>query len=164
MKTLYLVRHAKSSWEDSSLDDFDRPLNNRGKKDAPRMGQYLNKQGVFPDLMLASPANRAFTTSRKIARELDYPKDGIQTDERIYHADETDLLEILREVDDSWNSVMLFGHNPAFTWFANGLNRTDIDNIPTCGVVACQLDIDHWTEVRMGCGQQLFFISPKKDL
>ncbi len=161
-KILYLVRHAKSSWSDPSLRDFDRPLNSRGKRDAPEMGRRLSERGVIPDLMLSSPANRALTTCRHIAEKLEYPRAAIETDDNIYHAGSGTLLEVVQSIDDTWRTVLLFGHNPGFTDFANALNDTDIDNIPTCGIVRCEFDVNSWKEVRYSKGKQIYFDYPKK--
>ncbi|MEO1054867.1 MAG: histidine phosphatase family protein [Bacteroidota bacterium] len=162
MKTLYLVRHAKSSWADPSLSDFERPLNGRGKRDAPVMGGRLKRRGIMPDLMLSSPAKRAFKTCKVIAKEIGYPKESIVRDRAVYHADEDELLEIMQQQDDKYESIMLFGHNPGFTYFANELAHTEIDNIPTCGVFACELNIEQWSELRFGTAKMLFFDYPKK--
>jgi phosphohistidine phosphatase len=163
VKTLYIIRHAKSSWNDPALDDFDRPLNDRGKRDAPRMGKRLKEKNVFPDLMLSSPAKRAFATARRIGKELKYKKDDIKTDRRLYHADEEIILDVIRGVKDKHNVVMVFGHNPGLTEFVNTLQdkEQDIDNIPTCGIAAFQLDIDSWKDINWGKGRMLFFDYPK---
>lgn len=164
MKTLYLVRHAKSSWKYPELTDFDRPLNKRGKRDAPEMGRRLKDRDIMPDLMLSSPANRALTTCREIARQIDFPKGSIQTDHGIYHAGTRTLLDITRKTPDSIESLMMFGHNPGFTDFANQLAGTDIFNIPTCGIFACSFDVDHWQDVAEGKGRMVFYDYPKKGI
>jgi phosphohistidine phosphatase len=161
MKTLYIVRHAKSSWADMSLSDFDRPLNERGERDAPRMGKRLKEKRVVPDLMLSSPAKRALATCRKISTVLGYAEEKIVTDKKLYHADEDTLLSVIRLTNDKHDVVLLFGHNPGLTDFANELATTNIDNIPTCGIVACKFQIDSWKEVDWGKGQLLFFDFPK---
>jgi phosphohistidine phosphatase len=166
MKTLYIVRHAKSSWDDTELRDFDRPLNGRGKKDAPRMGKRLREKKVTPDIMLSSPAERALTTCKEIANVLDFPKGKIKTDKRLYHADEDQILKVLSELKDaardSEEVVMIFGHNPGLTEFANSLLNESLMNIPTCGVVHATLNIEHWRDIHFGCGQMLHFDFPKK--
>lgn len=164
MKTLYLVRHAKSSWKYPELTDFDRPLNKRGKRDAPEMGRRLKDRDIMPDLMLSSPANRALTTCREIARQIDFPKSGIQTDAGIYHAGTSTLLAIIRKTPGSIDSLMMFGHNPGFTDFANQLAGTDIFNIPTCGIFACSFDVDEWQNVAEGKGRMIFYDYPKKGI
>jgi len=161
MKTLYLIRHAKSSWDFPHLSDSERPLNKRGKRDAPDMGDRLAKKGLFPDLMLSSPANRALTTCRVIAGKLGYPEEAIETDKKIYHAGVDELLKVIRQIDDTWNTVCLFGHNPGFTDFANELTHSDIYNIPTCGVFACSFSIDSWKDAGYGKGKRIFYDYPK---
>ncbi|MEQ9414825.1 MAG: histidine phosphatase family protein, partial [Cyclobacteriaceae bacterium] len=159
----YLVRHAKSSWENPDLSDFDRPLNERGIRDAPRMGKRIKEREIFPDLMLSSPANRALTTCREIASILGYDASRIKTDRRIYHGGEEDLSTVLSEISDTQKDVMLFGHNPGFTYFANMLFNEHIMNIPTCGVVGGKLKIKSWREISAGCGKMEFFDFPKKN-
>ncbi len=161
MKELYLVRHAKSSWDYLHLSDFERPLNKRGKRNAPDMGSRLANRKIKPDLMLSSPANRALTTCEIIAKEIGYDSNSIATDDNIYHAGSSTLLEVLQTIDDQHKSVMLFGHNPGFTDFANRLAQTDIYNIPTCGVFACAFEIESWKYVSFGTARLLFYDYPK---
>lgn len=164
MKTLYIIRHAKSSWDDTSLDDFDRPLNERGKKDAPRMGKRLKERSVTPDLMLSSPAKRALSTCRKIAEILKYSEDKIKTEKNLYHASADGILKAIKDIKDKHEVVLLFGHNPGLTDFVNDFMEDDnqfIDNIPTCGIVCFQIDIDFWSSVRFGEGKFEFFDYPK---
>lgn len=162
MKELYLVRHAKSSWDHPELSDFERPLNGRGRRDSPEMGRRLARRGIVPDLMLSSPANRAMTTCRTIAGATSYDEYRIQTDQAIYHADAETLLKVIRKLPDAFRRVMLFGHNPGFTDLANALTGADLYNIPTCGVFACGFDTASWRTVRFGQGKQLFYDYPKK--
>ena len=162
MKTLYLVRHAKSSWKFPELRDFDRPLNGRGKRNAPDMGKRLKAKGIRPDLLLTSPANRALTTAREIAEKIDYPLEGIHENDDIYHGSENTLLAIINGTDGNVNELMLFGHNPGFTDLANLLGDQWIDNIPTCGIVSIQFDVENWSAVTPGTGKNLFFDYPKK--
>lgn len=163
MKTLYIIRHAKSSWDGSAVDDLDRPLNERGKLDAPRMGKRLKEKDIHPDIMLSSPAKRALSTGRRIAKILKYPKEAIATDRRLYHADEETILSVVQELKDKFNNVILFSHNPGLTDFVNTLinGEFDIDNVPTCGVVAFQFDVDSWKDITWGKGKMLFFDYPK---
>lgn len=162
MKTIYLVRHAKSSWKNPELDDFDRPLNKRGKRDAPYMGELLRKKGVAPDLLISSPANRAFTTAKQVAKALEYPLDKLMLDSGIYHASEKDLLRIVKNVPEHLNSVMLFGHNPGFTWFSNVLSGTNLENIPTSGAVQISFEHDSWKKIGAESGTLDWFEYPKK--
>lgn len=163
MKTLYIIRHAKSSWEDPEKDDFDRPLNDRGKRDAPRMGKRLKEKGITPALMLTSPAKRALSTARRIGKVLKYSKDNIKTDKKLYHADEETILSVVRDLKDKHDVVMVFGHNPGLTDFINSFQtgELDIDNLPTCGIVAFELDIPSWKDAAWGKGKISFFDYPK---
>jgi phosphohistidine phosphatase len=165
MKKLYLIRHAKSSWDDPELDDFDRPLNKRGQKDAPRMGKRLKEKRITPDVMLSSPAARALATCHAIAAILQFDESKIKTDKRLYHANEDQILEVIRGLKDfphdSKEVALIFGHNPGLTEFANALVNQTIDNIPTCGIVAAELPVKSWKEVTFGCGNMLFFDFPK---
>ena len=162
MKTLYIVRHAKSSWDDPHLDDFERPLSGRGKKNAPEMGQRLYQMGVTPDLIISSSANRAYATAQKIAKEINYNKEDIVKKKDLYLASIGTSISIIRQVDNNHNSIMIFGHNPGWTDLSNYLTDAYIDNVPTCGVVAIQFDIDQWTEVDKEKGKLMFFEYPKK--
>lgn len=163
MKTLYIIRHAKSSWDDTDRSDFERPLNDRGKRDAPRMGGRLKEKGINPDLILASPAKRALSTAKRIAKAIGYPKDRIKTDRSLYHAHEETMLSILQEMKDKYNTVFLIGHNPGLTDFVNSLrnDEMDLDNVPTCGIVAFKLPIESWKQLTWGSGGILFFDYPK---
>ncbi len=164
MKKLYLVRHAKSSWASPNVDDFDRPLNERGSADAPRMASLLNQREVAPTLMISSPAIRALTTCRLFAETMHYEQSQIILERKLYHASEETLLSVLSTIDNNEESVMLFAHNPGITEFANALLKISIDNIPTCGIVGALLNIRSWKEISFGCGQMEFFIYPKMAL
>lgn len=161
-KTLYLVRHAKSSWKDSSLDDAKRPLNKRGERDAPEMGKRLARAGIRPDLITSSPAVRALTTAQKIAEELGIKKSEIDVNEDVYTFNAEGLLEAIRGLDDKLNTVMLVGHNPAATILLNELAGEDIDNVPTCGVAQLELNTESWAQVKRGGAELVSFDYPKK--
>jgi phosphohistidine phosphatase len=162
MKTLTLIRHAKSSWSQPELADFDRPLNKRGKGDAPLMGRRLARRGIAPELFVTSPAKRALKTARLIAREIGYPNKGLFTDERIYAALAEGLLEVLQGLDDRFKEVWMLGHNPSLTDLANYLTGASIDNIPTCGVMRAAFDIRRWKQLAHGSGELLLFDYPKR--
>ncbi|MEM7105763.1 MAG: histidine phosphatase family protein [Bacteroidota bacterium] len=162
MKTLIFVRHAKSSWADPSLQDHDRPLNNRGKRDAPVMGQLLHGRGIMPDLMITSSAKRARRTAKVIAKELGYPKEDLKIVPAIYGAFAQDILELIKMLDDELNCVMVFGHNPEFTSLANYFSTEYIDNVPTCGIVTIQVGCEHWKDVDNGNSKLIAFDYPKK--
>ena len=163
MKTLYVVRHAKSSWDDTDLADIDRPLNDRGKRDAPRMGKRLKEKDIHPELLLSSPARRAFSTAKRIGEVLNYKKDHIRTEKELYHASEREIFEVVRALPDKLNTVMIFGHNPGLTDFVNQLLETKrfIENIPTCGIVAFSFSGKSWVDVSKENAQLLFFDYPK---
>ncbi|THB78099.1 MAG: histidine phosphatase family protein [Desulfobulbaceae bacterium] len=160
MKQLYLVRHAKSSWSEPSLADFDRPLNKRGKRNAPFMGKRLRDKEICPDLLISSGAKRARKTAGIIAREIGYPKDKIVITNALYTADMMDLLEIVREMDKQFDNVMLVGHNYVITEFAEWLTGTLLGNIPTSGIACIQFD-HPWKKVSESSGSLLFFDYPK---
>ncbi len=162
MKQLYLVRHAKSSWKDPVLTDMDRPLNKRGKRDAPFMGERLNKYDVQLDLIISSPAKRALSTAKIIAKEIGCPKKKIVANESVYMAGVPSLLNTIQGIDDSHSRVMFFGHNPGLTELAVYLSNYHVDNIPTCGIFCTDFDVDSWKEVSKGTGSFAFFDYPKK--
>ena len=162
MKTLYLARHAKSSWKYPELDDFERPLNNRGRRDAPAMGQILRKLKISPDLIISSPATRAATTARIIAEKIKYPLDQIVYNEQIYLAGEASLLDVIKDIDNSVNKAMIFGHNPELTALANFIADSPVSNIPTCAVFCTELNIKSWSEAKEKSGKFRFFEYPKK--
>jgi phosphohistidine phosphatase len=145
MKTLTLVRHAKSSWKDNSLADRDRPLNKRGKRDAPEMGRRIAAAGVRPSLIVSSPAVRAWTTAKIIANEIGYPREFLQRDSTLYLASVNGILDVIVSQDAGFNNLMLVGHNPGFTDFANYLVPGLTNNMPTAGVVSVELDTDDWS-------------------
>lgn len=144
MKTLTLVRHAKSSWSDTSLSDRQRPLNKRGKHDAPIMGRRIAAHGIRPSLIISSPAKRAWTTAKIIAREISYPLEFLQRDDSLYLASLHDFLDVLVALEGDFNSIMLVGHNPGMTEFANFLCPGLTSNLPTAGVVSVAIDQAHW--------------------
>lgn len=162
MKLLLLARHAKSSWDYPELTDFERPLNKRGRRDAPYIGKVLNDLKVNPDKIISSPALRAYYTARTIASRIGYPLEYIETSEIIYEADAGEMIEFIRGTDDKINSLMLFGHNPSLTLTSNYLSDRSLDNIPTCAIVAIEFPVDSWKDVKTDSGQMKFFEYPKK--
>ncbi len=161
MKTLYILRHAKSSWEFDELSDHDRPLNKRGRTDAPLMGRELASRGEAPALIISSPAVRALTTANLVGKELGYDPDHILIDDRIYGADKKTLLEVVRESPAEIDSVMLVGHNEALTEFANMLSPEVIGSIPTAGLVALSFNCESWYEIDRDNASYKFFDFPK---
>ena len=162
MKTLYLMRHAKSSWSFDELRDNERPLNDRGREDAPRMGQALAKRDIHPDLLVSSPAVRAQTTAVLVARELDYDREHIQIEPAIYQADLDTLLEVIRALPDEADSVLLTGHNPTISDVANYLLSSPLsEEMPTAAVVCLQFNIDHWEDVKRANAEFYFYDCPR---
>jgi len=162
MKMLYVIRHAKSSWDNPLLNDFDRPLSERGERDAPNMGKRLKEKDLVANLFLSSPAKRALKTAEKIANVLNYSIDKIKTDGNLYHAEDEEILHIVKHISDKHNVVLIFGHNPGLTDFVNNLTDAIIKNIPTCGIVACKLNIESWKQADWGKAHVEFFDYPRK--
>lgn len=144
MKTLTLVRHAKSSWQDSSLSDKERPLNKRGERDAPMMGKRLVAAGIRPSLIICSGATRAWMTAKILAREIAYPIEFLQREENLYLASVDSILDVLVAQDAEFNNLMVVGHNPGLTHFANYLSPGLTDNLPTTGIVSVSFEQDDW--------------------
>ncbi|MFW5700881.1 MAG: SixA phosphatase family protein [Cyclobacteriaceae bacterium] len=159
MKTLYLVRHAKSSW-DYDLNDFDRPLNKRGEFDAPLMGKTLSDKGIKPDYLLSSPASRAIKTATIIAEKIKYDL-PIGTLHTLYHASAANMLQVVRNINNEIKTLMIFGHNPGLTSFANQLTTEPVENIPTCGIYAVKFAVEKWHEIAIKKGKPFFFDFPK---
>ncbi len=162
MKSLLLCRHAKSSWSDTTLADIDRPLNKRGKRDAPLMGARLAMLGVKPDAIVSSPARRAYKTARHLAGTLGFPRKMILVINEIYGASPDILLAIIRAFDNQAAQVVMIGHNSEITVLANKLGGLGIDNVPTCGVVALDFAVRSWRDVAKGRGGRTFFEYPRK--
>jgi phosphohistidine phosphatase len=160
-KQLLICRHAKSSWDDASLSDVERPLNKRGRRDAPEMGRRLAERGLLPDLIFASHATRAWTTAEAYADRLGYPPDRIQVDPALYTATAASLLALVRSLEPRLGRVLLVGHNPECTAFANLLGNLDLGNLPTGGIVALEFHTRSWQEILPGHGQLLFVDCPK---
>ena len=161
MKQVALMRHAKSSWKFPELTDFERPLNKRGMRDAPMMGERLAKRGFSTDFILTSPAQRAVATARNVARSIGFPVDQIREDPNLYLADPDTLLGAARSLSEAVDTVMLFGHNPGFTILANELGDLTLDNLPTCGFALFEFDIKHWRDLDYGTGTARLFDFPK---
>lgn len=162
MKTLTILRHAKSSWDDASLSDRERPLNARGQHDAPMMGRRLAAAGIRPSLIVSSPAVRAWKTARAAARELNYPLEFLQSEKRLYLATLDDILDVVAMQDNSFNNLMIVGHNPGFTDFANFLSPGLTNNLPTAGVVCVAIPRDDWTLHARPATELLLYDYPRK--
>ena len=161
MKTLILIRHAKSDWSGDGLPDFDRPLNERGKKDAPVMATRLLDKKIPVDLFIASPAKRAAKTARYFAEAYGKTKADILFKEELYLPATDVFYKVIEHMSDAFNHVALFSHNNGITDFANELTVARIDNIPTCGIFAVNIHCDHWKDFREAQKEFWFFDSPK---
>lgn len=161
MKKLYIIRHAKSSWEDSSLNDQERPLNSRGLKDAPMMARIFKAEVGKIDLLISSPALRAFTTCNIFAEEFKISPSSIRVEEDLYGASVQTSMQIINALDDKWDLVCLFGHNPNFTYLSEELCDMNIGNLPTCGIVGAEFGVDSWEAVSLGSGENIFYDYPK---
>ena len=145
MKTLYLLRHAKSSWADPGKSDKERPLNSRGKHNAPLMGQRFSLRGESVDLIVSSPAKRAHDTAKLFAAQCDYPRDKVEVAEALYFLGNGSIEELIRQQRSEVGGLMLVFHNPDITSFSNSLDyELYIDNVPTCGLIRFECDIDDW--------------------
>jgi phosphohistidine phosphatase len=161
MKLLTLIRHAKSSWKDGDLSDFERPLNARGKRDAPVMGKRLAAVAPPPDLMLASPAARARHTAELIAAEAGLEA-VLRFEKGLYLASPGQMLSLAQDQDDSIEHLALVAHNPGTTDLANILADANIQNVPTCGIVRIELQIGCWRDAAPGRAHVVAFDYPKR--
>ena len=164
MKTLTIVRHAKSSWKDSGLHDRDRPLNKRGKRDAPEMGRRIQAHGIRPSLIVSSPAKRAWTTAKAVAEAINYPREFLHKEDALYLASLDTILDVIMAQDNGFNNLMLFGHNPGFTDMANFLVPGLTNNLPTAGVVSVEIDQDDWNLYERPKTRLVVHDWPKKNL
>ncbi len=160
MRTLLLTRHAKSSWDDPLQGDFDRPLNARGERDAPRMAVRFAERGLRVDLLVSSTACRAWQTACAFAAALGRTEGAILPAPSAYHASEASLLDIVHELPAAAQTVMLFGHNPGISGFAHDLCGTS-GELATCHTVCIRLDVEAWTDVGRGRGHLLWEDHPK---
>jgi len=162
MKKLFIIRHGKSSWENPDLQDFDRPLNKRGMRDAPFMAKMLVGLGVVPDRIISSPANRALNTATYFAKENNLEAEDIVIKHEIYEAYPEVLLELIRKQSKELNTIYMFGHNPGFTYLANTFDGEYIPNIPTTGIVCIEADINDWKKLSAETGRIAAFHFPKQ--
>jgi phosphohistidine phosphatase len=162
MKTLYIIRHAKSSWEYDELHDLERPLTDRGNADAALMANLLKKKNIIPGLVISSPALRALTTARIICDTVGFDKNKIVLHADLYFKEIPEIVAVIKERGMQHDSVFLFGHNPTFSNLAHACTKTFTDMIPTCGIVAVQFDIESWQLMELTKGKLDFFEYPKK--
>lgn len=161
MKTLYLLRHAKSSWQNPDLDDFERPLLEKGLKRSKLIIDYLMDHEIIVDLIISSPALRAQATAEIFARALNYPIDEIKKDKKLYFGDSDAYYEQFFDVPKHVNSMMLVGHNPSITNFANQFLEKKIDFLPTSGLVSISFDTDQWEKAGIAKRKINFVVYPR---
>ena len=159
MKTLYIVRHAKSSWA-FDLPDHDRPLGKRGRKDVMKMGAYWGEHQPKPEVLISSTASRAFYTALHLCDQMKIDEGKIKLSKDLYHAGVFETISIIQKAPGC-DHLAIFGHNPGFTSVANALANTQIENIPTCGIVGIEFNIETWSQLSEGIGKQRFFYYPK---
>jgi len=160
-KRLSILRHAKSSWDDRRLSDHDRPLNKRGLRDAPALGLRLKDEGIIPNRILASSAERAQETARLVGKPLGFTADTIHTNEGMYLASAGTLTDIASECDDKIEHLMIVAHNPGMTDLVNRLSNVQLDNLPTCGIFCIDFDIDSWQQLPGSSGICNWYHYPK---
>jgi phosphohistidine phosphatase len=163
MKTLYLIRHAKSGWKDYALSDIDRPLNKRGKRDSPVMGKRLKAKQVLPDSIISSPAVRAFTTAKAISTEIGFDTEKIIVDKNLYECNSEGIIDVIKQTEITVDSLFVFGHNPEFTHLADFFTNEKIPNIPTCGIFCINFEVFDWIEISPKNAEFVFFDFPKND-
>jgi phosphohistidine phosphatase len=161
MKKLYLVRHAKSSWDDYSLEDAMRPLNDRGSRDAPAMAKILSDRAPQLSWLITSHAKRAKSTAARFRKALHLDKNKLVKDARLYHASPAQIINVIKDIDNEIDEVALFGHNPGMTDFLNRYTDGFVDNMPTCGIAILSFDINNWNEVDSKIATMTDFLYPK---
>lgn len=161
MKTLYSVRHAKSSNALIGQQDIDRPLNERGIEDATMIAQRLFSHQNFLDAFVSSPAKRALTTCNLFAKIFNIPSKNIFIEEKLYEAPATTFYEVVKKLDNQFSAIALFSHNPGISYFVNSLTDKMIDGMPTCGVYGVQAEIDSWKDFELAEKIFLYFDFPK---
>ncbi len=160
MKKVLLCRHAKSSWANSELTDWERPLNKRGEKDIPQMSKIWLAKESMPEIIIYSPSVRTKATAKGIADNWNFTGECRQMD-NLYHASQEDLLAVLENLSEDFNYVMIIAHNPGITDFFNDYTLLQIDNVPTCAMGLCTLEVNLWQEVRGKKWLVNHFLSPK---
>jgi phosphohistidine phosphatase len=161
MKRVIVVRHAKSSWDDASIPDFERPLNERGKHDAPLMAQRLVEKEVKIDAFISSPAKRAKKTASLFAKEFGQDKDDLILVDTLYHAGPEEFYKAIEQAPEKAKTIAIFSHNPGITEFVNSLTETRVDDMPTCAVYAVKAPVETWNDFRRAKREFWFFDFPK---
>ncbi|MBX3239863.1 MAG: histidine phosphatase family protein [Chitinophagaceae bacterium] len=161
MRTIFFIRHAKSSWDDPAIADFDRPLNDRGKRDAIYMARHLFDQKLSIDVFISSPAIRARKTALYFAKQ--YAVDKLVEKQELYLPSVQAFSQVIMQIDNQYHNLAIFSHNPGITEFVNRLTDTiRVDNVPTCGIFAVRVFLDNWADFGTATKQFLFFDYPSK--
>jgi phosphohistidine phosphatase len=163
MKSILLIRHAKSSWDSPTLKDFDRPLNDRGNKDAPKMAKRLKGKHIAIDLFVTSTAVRALSTARYFIKEYEVKKERLIELPELYHAPAAIFYEVIAALDDKFDSVAIFSHNPGITEMVNSLDVAHVDNMPTCAAFGVKADVKNWADFKDAPRHFWLFDYPKLD-
>ncbi len=161
MKELLIVRHAKSSWEFSGLNDIDRPLNDRGIRDAIAMGIHLKKRDMVPDLLVTSTAHRAMATASILINQLNIKPEHVKVTDGIYESNANSISNVIKDIPDNFNRVFLAGHNPGLTDLVNLYNSDYLDNLPTCGVAYFQFNTSSWKLIHIDNAKLMNLWFPK---
>lgn len=161
MKRLYFLRHAKSSWEDGSLSDLERPLKERGKKDVELMSDELLHRNLSMGRIISSHAKRTRLTASLLCKYMNWDSSIIEFNERLYHAFYYDVVEIIQSVDDDISDLMIVGHNPTITNFVNKFSEEYIANVPTSGLIILNIDVKSWKDFSQMNAKLEDFIFPK---
>lgn len=162
MKSLLLIRHAKSTWDNPLMKDFDRPLNERGHRDAPMMAKRLQEKGITIEAFVSSTANRALTTATYFADAYGVKEQDIIKNPELYHAPVKTFLKVISSLDNKYNTIALFSHNPGITEMVNRLTNVRIDDMPTCAIFGVKASVDHWSDFEETAKDFWFFDYPKK--
>lgn len=160
MKTVYIVRHAKAVPAHANIADADRLLTDTGVARTCKIAEYMTESKPVIDQIIASPAERAFATALIIADKLGIKSNKVVSDEKLFTGDESDILEVIENLDDSINSVMIVGHNPIITMVANRFASPKLESLPTTGVVSVHLDTDKWVDLKKAKVIQNFTVWP----
>ncbi len=150
MKTLYIVRHAKSSWDYDGINDIDRPLKKRGIEDAYLLSQILSKKIGTPSVFISSSANRALHTAMIFTYAFNYPLSHLKISKSLYSFSDGYLIKTVKALDDSFNSAIIFSHDHGISDFVNKFGDKEFDHVPTCGVVGITFNTDHWKNIKTG--------------
>lgn len=162
MKILFVLRHAKSSWDDANLSDFERPLNRRGRETAPFMGELMRNKKLVPEIIICSPAERAKETAKLVKESAEFDAE-IEFDKRIYESSTHNLLYIISGIDDIYDSAMIVGHNPGFEGIVETLCG-NYERMPTAALAVIDLNCEIWNDVKPNCGNLREILRPKEQM